>query len=87
MSGTNSLLLAHRMEHTENVDHQGEASENNPRRIPLGGTLNRGNGEIGDNPLGDNNAVERVKRASQSGYIRFGKRVSPLSEGHDTIAR
>ena len=87
MSGTNSLLLAHRIGHTENVDHQGEASENNPRRIPLGGTLNRQNGEMGDHPLGDNNAVERVKRASQSGYIRFGKRVSPLSEGHDTIAR
>lgn len=81
VSETNSLLLAHHMGHSGNVDHRGETSKNNPGRIPLGGTLNRHNEEIGDNPLGDNNAVERVKRASQSGYIRFGKRVSPLSEG------
>ena len=75
------------MVHTGNVDHRGETSKTNPKRIPLDGTLNRQNEEMGDNPLGDNNAVERVKRASQSGYIRFGKRVSPLSEGYDAIAR
>jgi len=85
LTGTNSLIFQHRMGKRDSLTQDDTAIEGNNlsgldvHKMVLSreGIDKRESFEV---PM-DTNNNERIKRSSHSGYVRFGKRFSPLIEG------
>jgi len=85
MTGTHSLLFHNRLGKRESLTNDENAiDENNLRGLDVHRMLSSSEGldkrESFEVPM-DTNNNERIKRSSHSGYVRFGKRFSPLIEG------
>ena len=96
MSGTHAIVFQNHMgKGNELANDEVEMSEKNQQGMKMKGMLNRATETAQDDKVessefsqGLNNG--RVKRSSHSGYVRFGKRFSPLIEGlqghHNIVA-
>ena len=94
LTGTNSLIFQHRMGKRDSLTQDDTAIEgNNLSGLDVHKMVSSREGidkrESFEVPM-DTNNNERIKRSSHSGYVRFGKRFSPLIEGlqgHHNIER
>ena len=96
MTGTHAIVFQNRQgKRHELANDEVEMSEHNPRGMDMHGISSLGTESAQDDKVessefsqGHNNG--RVKRSSHSGYVRFGKRFSPLIEGlqghHNIVA-
>ena len=96
MTGTHAIVFQHRLGKRDELENgeEVEINENNEQGMDMHGISNRATETARDDKVessvfsqGHNSG--RVKRASNSGYVRFGKRFSPLIEGlqgHHNIA-
>ena len=93
MTGTHSLVFLNRMGKRNSLPNDDNAIEEN-NLVGLDVHKISSNDEIDKResfevPM-DTNNNERIKRSSHSGYVRFGKRFSPIIEGlqgHHNIDR
>ena len=87
MSGTHGIVFQNRLgRRNELANDEGGTSKNNHQGIDMHRLSNRAEEfaqddkvESSESSQGHNNG--RTKRSSASGYVRFGKRFSPLIEG------
>ena len=94
MSGTHAIVFQnHQGKRHELANDEVEMSESNQQGMGMHGISNRETETAHDDKVDISEFSQghngRVKRSSHSGYVRFGKRFSPLIEGlqgHHNIA-